>query len=88
MTKLDNRTISKMDLALEQACRVFPHGGDHERRRYVVQKLKLSARKGNTTFDGLIAVAIAAVDELSKAEKRLGKRRECGLRLPAKGPAP
>ncbi|KRR20847.1 hypothetical protein CQ14_26495 [Bradyrhizobium lablabi] len=56
MTKLDNRAIANMDLALEQACRVFPHGGDHERRRYVAQKLRLSARKGNTTFDGLIAV--------------------------------
>ena len=70
MTKLDNRAIANMDLALEQACRVFPHGGDHERRRYVAQKLRLNARKGNTTFDGLIAVAIAAVDELSRTERR------------------
>jgi hypothetical protein len=71
MTKLDDRTITKMDWALEQACRVFPHGGDHERRRYVAQKLELSARNGNTTFDGLTAVANAAVDELSKTEKDL-----------------
>jgi hypothetical protein len=61
MTKLDDRTITNMDWALEQACRAFPHGGDHKRRRYVAQKLELSARKGNITLDGLIIVAKAAV---------------------------
>ena len=72
MTKLDDRTIANMDLALEQACRIFPHGGDHELRRHVAEKLKLSARKGNATFEGLIVVATAAVEELSQANKRLG----------------
>jgi hypothetical protein len=70
MTNLDNRTIVYMNAALERACRVFPHGGDHERRRCVAQKLKLSARKGNTTLDGLTAVANAAVEELFKAEQK------------------
>ena len=74
MIKLDDRTIAKMDLALEEACRVFPHGGDHERRRYVAQKLKLNARKGNTTLDGLTVVANLAVEELSKGEQRSGRR--------------
>ena len=63
MTKLDDRTIAKMDFALEQACHILPSGGDHEHRRYVAQKLKLNARKGNITLDGLIVVANAAVDE-------------------------
>jgi hypothetical protein len=74
MTKLDDRTIANMDLALEQACRIFPYGGDHELRRYVAEKLKASARKGNTTFDGLIAVATAAVEEMSQADKKFGGR--------------
>lgn len=74
MTKLDDRTFANMDWALEQACRVFPHGGDHERRKYVAQKLKLSARKGNITLDGLTSVANAAVDELCKTEKRHARR--------------
>jgi hypothetical protein len=73
MTKLDDRTIVKMDWALEQACRVFPHGGDHEQRRYVAEKLKLSASEGNVTLDGLTSVANAAVGELSKTEKDLLK---------------
>jgi hypothetical protein len=70
MNKPDNPTITKMELALEHACRVLPHGGGHQQRRYVAQKLNLSARKGNTTLEGLTAVAIAAVDQVSKAEKR------------------
>jgi hypothetical protein len=74
MNKLDDRTIANMDLALEQACRIFPHGGDHELRRYVAERLKANARKGNTTFDGLIAVATAAVEELSQADKKIGGR--------------
>ena len=74
MTELDDRTIANMDWALEHACRVFPHGGDHERRRYVAQKLKLSAHNGNTTFGGLTAVANAAVDELSRTERRVAER--------------
>lgn len=72
MTKLDDRTIANMDLALEQACRIFPHGGDHQLRKHVAEKLKLSARKGNTTFQGLIKIATAEVEELSQAEKKLG----------------
>ena len=74
MTKLDDRTIASMDMALKQACRIFPHGGDHERRRYVARKLKLSARKGNTTLDGLSDVASHAVAELAAAEQRQVKR--------------
>ena len=75
MIKLDDRTIAKMDLALEEACRVFPHGGDHERRRYIAQKLKLNARKGNTTLGGLTIVANLAVEELSQASRCQGNRK-------------
>ncbi|HKS19671.1 MAG TPA: hypothetical protein VJS63_10755 [Bradyrhizobium sp.] len=66
MGKLDDRTIANMEYALEKACQKFPHGGDHETRKYVAQRLKLSARKGNTTLGGLNAVAHAAVQDLSK----------------------
>ena len=65
MTRLDDRTIANMDIVLEEACRVFPHGGDHERRRYIAQKLKLSARQGNTTLGGLTAVAHSALKEIT-----------------------
>jgi hypothetical protein len=73
MSKLDERTTANMDVVLEQACRIFPHGGDHEQRRRIAQKLMLSARKGNTTLGGLTAVASAAVQELTGAEQNVGR---------------
>lgn len=65
MTKMDDRTLANMDFVLEETCRVFPNGGDHDRRRYIAQKLKLSAKKGNTTLGGLRSVAHSALKELS-----------------------
>jgi len=39
MIKMNERTIANMDFVLEETCRVFPNGGDHERRKYIAQKL-------------------------------------------------
>jgi hypothetical protein len=66
MNRLDDRTLANMDVVLEQACRSFPNGGDHESRKYIAQKLKLSAQKGNTTLGGLSGVAQGALQELSR----------------------
>ena len=76
MTKLDDRTIANMEVALEKACRVFPNGGDHESRKYIAQKLKLSAKKGNVTLEELDAVAHSAVQELSEAKFGLAAMSE------------
>jgi hypothetical protein len=65
MSRIDNSTITRMEIALEKACRVFPNGGDHESRKYVAEQLRLSARKGNTTLDGLCALADRMVERLS-----------------------
>ncbi len=65
MARLDDRTIANMDIVLEETCSVFPHGGDHERRRYIAHRLKLSARRGNTTLGGLRAVAHSALREVT-----------------------
>jgi hypothetical protein len=65
MIRLDERTIANMDFVLEETCRVFPNGGDHEHRRYIAQKLKLSAKKGNTTLGGLRTVAHGALKEIT-----------------------
>jgi hypothetical protein len=48
---------------------VSHHGGDHELRKRVAQKLLLSARKGNTTLDGLSVVARRALIEATKQQK-------------------
>jgi hypothetical protein len=68
MAKLTDRTIANMAVALEKACRRLPNGGDHESRKYVAQKLKLRARKGNVTPAVLDSIAHSAVQELSKAK--------------------
>ena len=66
MAKLDDRTIANMEVALEKACRRLPNGGDHEKRKYVANKLRLSANSGNTTLGGLDVVAHRALEEISK----------------------
>jgi hypothetical protein len=66
MTKIDERTAANMDVVLEQVCRELPHGGDHERRKRIAQKLLQSAKKGNVTLDGLRNVASRALSELSE----------------------
>lgn len=69
MTNLDDRTRASMDLALEEACRELPHGGDHNLRKKVAQKLLHSARHGNTTLSGLAEVARTALIEATKQQK-------------------
>jgi hypothetical protein len=58
-----------MDVALEKACRGLPHGGDHALRKRVAERLLRSARKGNTTLDGLSVVAQTALVEATKRKE-------------------
>jgi hypothetical protein len=70
MANLDERTRANMDVALEEACRELPHGGDHVLRKKVALKLLQSARKGNTTLSGLSLVARTALSEASKQRQK------------------
>jgi hypothetical protein len=65
MTKIDERTTANMEVALEEICRNLPHGGDHERRKHIAQRLMQAAKKGNVTLDGLRTVANRALSDLS-----------------------
>jgi hypothetical protein len=65
MTGIDERTAANMDVVLEQVCRDFAHGGDHESRKHIAQRLMQSAKKGNVTLVGLRTVASRALAELS-----------------------
>jgi hypothetical protein len=69
MMTLDDRTRANMDVALEEACRELPHGGDHALRKRVAQKLLQSVRKGNTTLNGLSLVARTALTEASRQQR-------------------
>jgi len=63
MKKIDDRTNANMEVALEQACRVLPYGGDHQTRKRIAHRLLHSARHGNTTLTEFLAVARAALKE-------------------------
>jgi hypothetical protein len=64
MSKLDDRTLANIEVALNDAFRSYPNGGDHERRKHVAQKLMQSAECGNTTLGGLSVVAKSALNEV------------------------
>ena len=46
MTELDDRTKANLDVVLEEVCRPLPHGGDHELRKAIAEKLLASAMEG------------------------------------------
>ena len=54
-----------MEIALEQVCRVSPHGGDHKTRRRIARKLMHSARHGKTSLGDFMTVARTALNENS-----------------------
>jgi hypothetical protein len=66
MKQLDRRTKAALDAVLEDACRDLPHGGDHLFRKAIAQKLIQSARKGNTTIEGLMIVVRNAIRETTE----------------------
>jgi hypothetical protein len=65
MEGLDGQTTTNMEVALDKVCEPFPHGGDHELRKYIAQRLIQSASEGNTTLGGLTMAAHSALLELS-----------------------
>jgi hypothetical protein len=66
MTKIDERIAANMEVVLEEVCSDQPHGGDHESRKHIAQKLMQAAKKGNVTLEGLRTVANRALSELSR----------------------
>ena len=66
MSKFNERTIVNMEFVLEEACRLFPNGGDHERRKYIAQILKRHAMQGDTTLTDLRVVAQSALKEIKQ----------------------
>jgi hypothetical protein len=59
------RANANMDVVLEEVCSDLPHGGDHETRKHIAQRLMQAAKKGNVTLEGLRTVASRALSELS-----------------------
>ncbi|QOZ07983.1 hypothetical protein [Bradyrhizobium sp. CCBAU 51765] len=65
MTELSERTKANMDVVLEQTCRQLPHGGDHDSRRFIAERLIEAAESGHCTLGELGIVARRALAELT-----------------------
>jgi hypothetical protein len=66
MKRLDDRTAANLEVILEDACRVLPHGGDHSFRKRIALKLLGAARHGDTTLGHLTSVARATAHDAMK----------------------
>ncbi len=63
--KLSERTRANMDVVLEETCRQLPHGGDHDSRRFIAERLIKAAQAGHSTLGELGIVARHALAELT-----------------------
>jgi hypothetical protein len=63
---LDQRTQTDMDAVLELVCRELPHGGRHEERKYIAERLIGCAGSGRTTLEDLQIAARRALLDLPK----------------------
>jgi len=64
MDEFDDRTRANMDVVLEKTCREMPHGGDHESRKFIAERLMVAARGRRSTLAELGAAARRALLEL------------------------
>jgi hypothetical protein len=64
MPELNERTKANMDVVLEETCRQLPHGGDHDSRRFIAERLIEAAQAGHSTLGELGITARRALAEL------------------------
>jgi hypothetical protein len=64
LSDLDQRTQADIDVVLELVCRELPHGGRHEDRKYIAERLIECAGSGRTTLEDLRTVARRALLDL------------------------
>ncbi|MDE2376560.1 hypothetical protein [Bradyrhizobium sp.] len=65
MSDMSERTKANMDVVLEETCRQLPHGGDHDSRRFIAERLIKAVEAGHTTLGELGIVARRALAELT-----------------------
>jgi hypothetical protein len=64
MDEFDDRTRANMDVVLEEICQQMAHGGDHESRKFIAERLIEAAREGHNSLTELNSVARRALLEL------------------------
>lgn len=65
MIELSERTKANMDVVLEETCRQLPHGGNHDSRRFIAERLIEAAQSGHSTLGELGIVARRALAEIT-----------------------
>jgi hypothetical protein len=73
MGNFDRRTQAKLDRILERSCRKLLHGGDHETRRYVAERLieaELSGKTQQADFYGVAQRALLELDNRKSANSQ------------------
>jgi hypothetical protein len=74
LERFDRRTLTKMEIALERACRVVSTGNQkHRSRRYIAERIIRCASDGNRDLDSLTAAAIAAAEKLNASRSSRGR---------------
>lgn len=69
MTEFDDRTLANMDVVLDEICREFANGGDHESCKFVAEQLMQAARGGKTTLGDLTYIGRRALVQLQNKLK-------------------
>lgn len=67
MSEFDKRIQATINMVLEESCRAFRHGGDHETRKCIAEHLIDAARSGKMTLDDLRSAARRALLTLTKS---------------------
>ena len=69
MAKLNDRAIANMEVALEDVCKRFPNGGDHESRKFIAEQLIKAARGGKITLGELTYTGRRALHHLQRGSQ-------------------
>ena len=62
----DERAMANMEVVLEETCNRFPHGGEHEIRRFIAERLIEAAKVEHATLSELRLVARLALTEVTR----------------------
>jgi hypothetical protein len=63
------RALANMEVVLDQHCEGLPHGGNHEYRKFIAERLRMAVAEGETTLGELHAVAQKAENEYKNRRK-------------------
>jgi hypothetical protein len=58
-----SHVLANMEVVLEEHCKRLPHGGDHEYRKFIAEKLRQCVASGRHTLRDLHDAARRAEDE-------------------------